>query len=255
MPNHYEALGVSETASTEEIKAAFRAIAKTCHPDLTTDEAAVRRMALASSAWSTLKDDKSRKAYDQELREDRAQASDAEAERSRADASGKKHTPCVVCGFPAFSGGVKCWRCLLREAAKEEAAKKAREKAERKARQEEARKRAYEKQREQIRQDAARRAASLNEASQHIHDTTNLHGYDDPIHAPDAEALLEAILSDSALRAARGVQKNGVNVWVHITPDMRVEAQGETVQLVKEVHKGLKQANRLFDRVRKWLGG
>lgn len=212
-------------------------------------------MALASAAWSALKDEKSRKAYDQELREDRAQASDAHSERKRADASGQPHKPCVVCSFPAFSGSEKCWRCLLREAAREEAAKKAREKAERKAKQAHARKQAYERQREEVRRQAAERAASLNEQSQRVHDTTNLHGYDDPIHAPDAEALLEAILSDSALRAARGVQKSGVNVWVHIAPDMRVEAKGDTVQLVKEVHKGLKQANRLFDRVRKWLAG
>lgn len=30
--NHYEVLGVPETATTEQIKLAFRAVAKTCHP-------------------------------------------------------------------------------------------------------------------------------------------------------------------------------------------------------------------------------
>jgi hypothetical protein len=99
------------------------------------------------------------------------------------------------------------------------------------------------------------REQALNEQRKNAENTTHMHGYDDPIHAPDSDTLFEAILSESALRAARGVKRDGVNVWLHITPDMKLQAKGSTVDLAKEVHKGLRQANRLLDRVSKWFGG
>lgn len=284
--NHYEALGVPETASEEEIRAAFRQIALACHPDKTSDEEARHRMARASSAYSVLRLPEPRAAYDKERRETMSLgARIREAKAKVKEAAPAK--PCA-CGSPAFPGYTKCWGCLLgdkaaealesqrlrvkaeasrnrnaQEAAQEavKAAKKAAKQAKQSASAAERDKRAQaqaeaaRKLREQIGRSAAMREQALNEQSKHVRDTTNVHGYDDPIQAPDAETLFQAILSESALRAARGVQKDGVNVWLHITPDLTVQPQGSTVELAREIHKGLKQANRLFGNVKKWLGG
>ncbi|MBD9526007.1 MULTISPECIES: DnaJ C-terminal domain-containing protein [Paracoccus] len=60
----YKALGVSKTASQDEIKKAYRKIAKTDHPDLTPDPAAHERFKAASSAYDLLKDADQRARFD-----------------------------------------------------------------------------------------------------------------------------------------------------------------------------------------------
>ena len=282
MTTHYAVLGVEEDASEERIKQAFRQIAKDCHPDRTSDEAARERMTRASTAYSVLRSADTRAAYDKRLRSSRR--------RRVSKSASKPPAPCEACGAPCFPGTTRCWKCLLGNAVREEvdrqrealdaereaeeaaraagrvakaaerAARSAREPtpdAQRAALDEKARLRAEaaRRVRAELERDARAREAALNEQTKHVHETTDTHGYEDPIHAPDAEALFQAILSESALRAARGVQKNGVNVWLHITPNLKVEPRGDTVELAREVHKGLKQANRLLDRVRRWISG
>jgi hypothetical protein len=62
---HYEALGVSSTASTEEIKRAYRVQARRHHPDVSgTDDAAMQAL---NQAWATLGDPARRREYDRAL--------------------------------------------------------------------------------------------------------------------------------------------------------------------------------------------
>jgi hypothetical protein len=67
-PTHYETLGVSDSASAAELKAAYFERAKATHPDLHPgDEAAKRRFQEVSNAYSTLKDKRTRSQYDEAL--------------------------------------------------------------------------------------------------------------------------------------------------------------------------------------------
>ena len=64
--DYYEALGVSKTASEQEIKSAFRKKAKEFHPDLNKDDPnAAEKFKEAQEAYSVLSDESKRKMYDQ----------------------------------------------------------------------------------------------------------------------------------------------------------------------------------------------
>lgn len=63
-PSHYEVLGVPPTASTEEIRAAYRAAARARHPDAGGSVAAMRQL---NAAWHVLRDAGRRALYDQSL--------------------------------------------------------------------------------------------------------------------------------------------------------------------------------------------
>lgn len=68
IPNYYAALGVQRTAAAEDIKKAYRKLAKQYHPDLHPgDKAAEERFKDISEAWETLGDEEKRKNYDAEL--------------------------------------------------------------------------------------------------------------------------------------------------------------------------------------------
>ncbi len=63
--NYYDILGVSENASEEEIKKAFRSLAKKYHPDRNKgDKTAEDRFKEISEAYETLSDPKKRQEYD-----------------------------------------------------------------------------------------------------------------------------------------------------------------------------------------------
>ena len=65
MPTHYEVLGISEDASEEEVRQAYRGLVKVVHPDAAGDPAQFR---LITEAYDVLSDPARRKAYDRTLR-------------------------------------------------------------------------------------------------------------------------------------------------------------------------------------------
>ena len=74
MATHYDTLGVPRSASMEEIRRAYRQLARRLHPDRhlhsPPDEAAraERRMREVNAAWAVLSDGEAKRRYDQALR-------------------------------------------------------------------------------------------------------------------------------------------------------------------------------------------
>lgn len=63
--DYYEILGISKTASTEEIKKAYRSLAKKYHPDVSTEPDAEAKFKEVQEAYDTLSDPQKRAQYDQ----------------------------------------------------------------------------------------------------------------------------------------------------------------------------------------------
>ncbi len=63
--DYYAALGVKKNASAEEIRKAFRKLARKYHPDVNPDKSAEEKFKTISEANEVLSDPKKRKMYDQ----------------------------------------------------------------------------------------------------------------------------------------------------------------------------------------------
>ena len=63
--DYYEVLGVSKQASDEEIKKAYKTLAKKYHPDVSTEENAEEKFKEINEAYEVLKDPQKRAQYDQ----------------------------------------------------------------------------------------------------------------------------------------------------------------------------------------------
>ena len=68
MADHYSTLGVSASATADEIHRAYRALAMKYHPDRNADPAAVSQMILINEAYAVLSEAVRRRKYDQRER-------------------------------------------------------------------------------------------------------------------------------------------------------------------------------------------
>src|ERR1700679_3240137 len=106
--DYYATLGVKKTATSEEIRKAFRKAARKYHPDVNpNDKKAEEKFKEISEANDILSDEKKRKVYDQlGFYSDQIDPAQAEA-YARQQAAGGGHGPVDFEGFDfsGFSGG------------------------------------------------------------------------------------------------------------------------------------------------------
>lgn len=122
MINYYIILGVSEKATEDEIKQAYRALAKKYHPDLHPGDAeAAKKFAQVNEAMETLGDTTKRKAYDdQRLNEKKQAEARAAAARAAAQARanpgmGARPTPGMG-ARPAYAGSAAGAQAVINDA-------------------------------------------------------------------------------------------------------------------------------------------
>lgn len=91
--DHYAILGVARNASTEEIRRAYRALARRLHPDVSGNSRdTMVRMAEVNRAWSVLSDPVARRAYDAESAAARSSAAGARTARDPGPGHGSSGT-------------------------------------------------------------------------------------------------------------------------------------------------------------------
>lgn len=109
MPDAYEVLQVHPSAAPEVIEAAYRALARLHHPDLTKDPDSAKAMVELNAAYETLRQPDHRAAYDRSLAHPVMQATTTLSERMRestisAAAHGDENPAHTVLNFGRYEG-------------------------------------------------------------------------------------------------------------------------------------------------------
>lgn len=115
MKNYYEVLGISPSAGADDIKTAYRKLAKESHPDLHPDDrAAEERFKEIDEAWKTLGNAGKRKAYDAKLSGEKQTAN-----RPTGSAPvGKVNMDDLMAGFDNFFSDDKLRKSKVKAASK-----------------------------------------------------------------------------------------------------------------------------------------
>ena len=108
MPDAYEILQVHPSAAPEVIEAAYRALARLHHPDLTKDPEGEKAMVELNAAYETLRQPDQRAAYDRSMVHPVMQATATLSERMRessaAPANGQENPAHTVLNFGRYEG-------------------------------------------------------------------------------------------------------------------------------------------------------
>lgn len=104
MKSYYEVLGVNDDANKDEIKKAFRNLAKKYHPDKNRDnESAVKKFQEVSEAYEVLGNEDSKQEYDKKLMAYRTKNSNKSQGKSRPFSSeGKSSTEANLSNLDSY---------------------------------------------------------------------------------------------------------------------------------------------------------
>ncbi len=103
IPNHYATLGLDRRCSPEQIRDAYRLLAKQFHPDLNSgSRVAVEQTQALNLAYEVLSDPQKRDAYDQEM------AAKEKSTRTRASKSEQNLSEDVHLRIDEFFRGTRC---------------------------------------------------------------------------------------------------------------------------------------------------
>ncbi len=103
MKDYYKILGVPEQAADGEIKAAYRKLVKTYHPDVVRDDKEKEaRMYEIQEAYQCLGETQKRRAYDEKRKKSHAAANTGKPERNGFHDSGRREPD--MSRFEAFFG-------------------------------------------------------------------------------------------------------------------------------------------------------
>jgi curved DNA-binding protein CbpA len=238
LPLHYEALGVPEDASVDAIRSAWREIAHRSHPDkVGADPYAAARFKRASEAWSVLRSEESRAEYDAQLRESRIPT-------------------CPNCGKPFDPrGGLYCPLCTLAKAPKRKTEARPPRPAASPPPPAPPPHPSFDPFAGETPEHRARREAE----EQRIYDRTRVYDDINGVHAPSADGLLEALLTDAALRSGGSVRpskkrkQKKSRLEVKVSPSFTVALEGEAAETLDDVNSNLRLANRLLKSITRFF--
>ena len=200
--NYYEILGVDRNATQDEIKLAWRTLAKETHPDrFPNNPDKKKRFIQIKQAYEVLSDYDKRRFYDYEL-------------------AAKRALVCPSCGKAKMPTHSICLWCALGKAAQP-------------------------------------REGEASEPPPPEQEERRGNEEDGPQRWPfgiNPDDILEQVMSEGAFRAARGLHPD-IRFGVKIGPNLKVDIEGETVELLRDVHRNLSAAQRLAKRIRGWFVG